>query len=101
MLFTEENGDNMGPASNEDDGGSKDYTWLILAIVGSLILIAVIVIIIVVLKRKQDDQKKENYVEQVSFQTANLASSEILISDDLRTTIVLVVLATQFTFTNP
>ena len=76
MLFTDQDGEKKTPASNVDDGGNKDYTWLILSIVGSLILIAVIVIIIVVLKRKNDEQKKENYVEQVSFKKSKFGIFE-------------------------
>lgn len=55
----------MGPVS-ASDGEKKDYTWLILAIVGGLVLIAIIVIIIVVLKRRSDEKNQDKYVHQVS-----------------------------------
>ncbi len=58
------------PVSSSDKK-DKDYTWLILAIVGGLVLLAILIIIIVVAKKKHEENKKEKYINQVMVWLTN------------------------------
>ena len=50
--------------SGETEEKDKDYTWLILLIIGVLVIIAILVILGVVTKKKYDEKHNKNGTEK-------------------------------------